>query len=71
MAVLFFRVNSFEGNAKNEVNFKCFHGCPENGLSEKEKRNASFEMPTLELFWGNPNGQFFKQDGGATRWDFN
>jgi len=28
-------------------------------------------MPALELFWGNPNGQFFLFSGGAARRDFN
>ena len=70
LVVVFFRFNRLE-NAKDEVNFETFCVCPENGLSGKRKRNASFEMPALELFWGNPNGQFFLLSGGAARRDFN
>jgi hypothetical protein len=35
-----------------------------NGLSRKTKGNTLFEMSTLELFWGKPNGQFFVKGGG-------
>ena len=62
MAV-FFRFNCLK-NTKIVVNFETFCVCPENGLSRKPQRNTSFEMSALELFWGKPNGQFFKMNGG-------
>lgn len=54
-------------SSKDEANFGLFCVCPENDLNKKDDGNDSFEMPALELFWGNPNGQFFNQIGGVAR----
>jgi len=59
-----FEVNCFVSNAKIKVNFENFCVCSENSLSRSEQRNTLIEMPALELFWGNPNGQFFTRSGG-------
>ena len=44
-----------------------FCECSEINLSKVFRRNATIEMPALELFWGNPNGQFFK-NGWRSHW---
>jgi len=33
-------------------------------FNRRKKRNTWTEKPTPELFWGNPNGQFFEKGSG-------